>query len=57
MAPLRAGPPVENPRGRHVSAPAASCDDAACYLARQDWGAPVRVTDAADGVLDLVLRG
>lgn len=40
----------------HVSARAASCDDSACYLARQDWGVSVRVTDTGNGVLDLVLR-
>ncbi|MFD4240107.1 NHL domain-containing thioredoxin family protein [Streptomyces sp. NPDC058525] len=47
----------------HVSAMAASCDDApdneypACHVHQQDWGVPVRVT--ADGVarLPLVLAG
>lgn len=44
-----------------VIAQAASCDEGgehpACYLARQDWGVPVRIT--ADGApqLDLVLLG
>jgi hypothetical protein len=51
----------------HVSAQAASCDSAdasdppvanpACYLSRQDWGIPIRLTaDGADTV-DLVLLG
>ncbi|MFI1201129.1 NHL domain-containing thioredoxin family protein [Streptomyces sp. NPDC020883] len=47
----------------HVSAMAASCDDApdieypACHVHQQDWGVPVRIT--ADGVarLGLVLAG
>ena len=42
----------------HVTAQAASCDvdtvdHPACYLARQDWGVPVRVT--ADGAQELTL--
>jgi len=45
----------------HVSAQAASCDDGpdvehpACYLARQEWGVPVRITPAGDRTLRLVL--
>ncbi|WP_375491467.1 thioredoxin-like domain-containing protein [uncultured Jatrophihabitans sp.] len=39
----------------HVTARAASCDDSACYLARQDWGVPVRVGDGGTATLDLVL--
>lgn len=47
----------------HVTAQAASCDDdpavqhPACYLARQDWGVPVRVTPGGTDVLRLVLLG
>ena len=47
----------------HVTAQAASCDDdpgvehPACYLARQDWGVPVRVVDGAPDVLTLPLLG
>jgi DNA-binding beta-propeller fold protein YncE len=46
----------------HVTAQAASCDAAgaenpACYLARQDWGVPVHVSDAGDDELRLVLLG
>jgi thiol-disulfide isomerase/thioredoxin len=45
----------------HVSAQAASCDDAgehpACYLARQDWGVPVHVVDRGTTDLELVLLG
>jgi hypothetical protein len=45
----------------HVTAQAASCDvDAehpACYLARQDWGIPVRVGADGDAELRLVLLG
>jgi thiol-disulfide isomerase/thioredoxin len=50
----------------HVSAQAASCDEAvrdpavehpACYLARQDWGVPVRVMDGGVTDLQLVLLG
>jgi hypothetical protein len=54
----------------HVSARAASCDDPAagsaaaehpaCYLARQDWGIPVRVVAGGTGStdrLDLPLLG
>ena len=42
----------------HVSAQAASCDtdaadNPACYLARQDWGVPIRIT--ADGSTELTL--
>ncbi|MGH8963359.1 MAG: thioredoxin-like domain-containing protein [Jatrophihabitantaceae bacterium] len=45
----------------HITAQAASCDDGlssehpACYLARQDWGVPVRVADAGTAELALVL--
>jgi thiol-disulfide isomerase/thioredoxin len=45
----------------HVTAQAASCDDdsatehPACYLARQDWGVPVRVGPSGDGQIRLVL--
>lgn len=47
----------------HVTAQAASCDDdpavehPACYLARQDWGVPIRLADGADSVLELPLLG
>ncbi|HKC27490.1 MAG TPA: thioredoxin-like domain-containing protein [Jatrophihabitans sp.] len=45
----------------HISAQAASCDDAgehpACYLARQDWGVPVDVDAAGERELQLVLLG
>jgi hypothetical protein len=39
----------------HITARAASCDDSACYLARQDWGVPVCVTDAGERSIELVL--
>lgn len=47
----------------HVSATAASCDDdpanpyPACHVHQQDWGVPVRVTDAGTSRLPLVLAG
>jgi hypothetical protein len=46
----------------HVAARAASCDThggegAACHLHQQDWGVPVRVTDAGDARLVLPLSG
>ena len=45
----------------HVSAQAASCDhgadNPACYVARQDWGIPVRVVDGGLSELELVLLG
>ncbi len=46
----------------HVAARAASCDThagagAACHLHQQDWGLPVRVTDAGDARLVLPLSG
>ncbi|MCK1794892.1 NHL domain-containing thioredoxin family protein [Streptomyces sp. XM4193] len=47
----------------HVSAMAASCDDdpaneyPACHMHQQDWGVPVRVTDAGRSRLALVLAG
>ena len=48
----------------HVTAQAASCDEAsgavehpACYLARQDWGIPVRIVDGAPDHLELTLLG
>jgi thiol-disulfide isomerase/thioredoxin len=47
----------------HVTAQAASCDDdsdsehPACYLARQDWGVPVRVTANGATELELPLLG
>jgi thiol-disulfide isomerase/thioredoxin len=45
----------------HVTAQAASCDKdgehPACYLARQDWGVPIRVAADGDHSLDLVLLG
>ncbi|WP_329384716.1 NHL domain-containing thioredoxin family protein [Streptomyces sp. NBC_01716] len=47
----------------HVSAMAASCDDApeieypACHVHQQDWGVPVRVTGSGAGRLGLVLAG
>jgi hypothetical protein len=44
-----------------VVAQAASCDEGgehpACYLARQDWGVPVRVTPDGAATLDLTLLG
>ncbi len=46
-----------------VSAQAASCDDdpavehPACYLARQDWGVPVRVVPGGPTELTLMLLG
>jgi thiol-disulfide isomerase/thioredoxin len=43
----------------HITAQAASCDEAAehpaCYLARQDWGVPVRTTVDGDAELRLAL--
>ncbi|BCL21760.1 thioredoxin-like domain-containing protein [Streptomyces tuirus] len=47
----------------HVSAMAASCDDdpdnayPACHVHQQDWGVPVRLTDAGTDRLSLVLAG
>jgi thiol-disulfide isomerase/thioredoxin len=45
----------------HVTARAASCDaegeHPACYLARQDWGVPVRVRDGGPAELTLPLLG
>ncbi|WP_189299370.1 NHL domain-containing thioredoxin family protein [Streptomyces albospinus] len=47
----------------HVSAMAASCDDApdieypACHVHQQDWGVPVRITDGGAARLGLVLAG
>jgi hypothetical protein len=45
----------------HVTARAASCDTdgehPACYLARQDWGVPVRVADGGPRELTLPLLG
>ncbi|MFJ7179333.1 thioredoxin-like domain-containing protein [Streptomyces massasporeus] len=47
----------------HVSAMAASCDDdpdnayPACHVHQQDWGVPVRLTEAAADRLSLVLAG
>jgi hypothetical protein len=47
----------------HVTAQAASCDEGpgvenpACYLARQDWGVPVRITPDGDSALTLMLLG
>jgi hypothetical protein len=47
----------------HVTAQAASCDDdsaiehPACYLARQDWGVPVRVGAGGASELRLMLLG
>jgi hypothetical protein len=45
----------------HVTAQAASCDEGgehpACYLARQDWGVPVRVAADGDDRVELVLLG
>jgi hypothetical protein len=46
-----------------VVAQAASCDDdpgvehPACYLARQDWGIPVRITSGGASELTLPLLG
>jgi thiol-disulfide isomerase/thioredoxin len=46
----------------HVTAQAASCDVAeadnpACYLARQDWGIPFRLTERGQTELTLILLG
>ncbi|MFJ4557909.1 thioredoxin-like domain-containing protein [Streptomyces massasporeus] len=47
----------------HVSAMAASCDDdpdnayPACHVHQQDWGVPVRLTEAGTDRLALVLAG
>ncbi|RZB18554.1 alkyl hydroperoxide reductase [Streptomyces sp. F001] len=47
----------------HVSAMAASCDDdpsneyPACHVHQQDWGVPVRLTEAGQDRLPLVLAG
>ena len=47
----------------HVSAMAASCDDdpadeyPACHVHQQDWGVPVRVVEAGETRLALVLAG
>ncbi|MEU4729968.1 NHL domain-containing thioredoxin family protein [Streptomyces sp. NPDC023588] len=47
----------------HVSAMAASCDDApdneypACHVHQQDWGVPLRITPGAATRLPLVLAG
>lgn len=47
----------------HVSATAASCDDAdatefpACHVHQQDWGVPVRLVDGAPAELTLHLAG
>jgi hypothetical protein len=46
----------------HITAQVASCDDGAtehpaCYLARQDWGVPVRVTAGGCAELRLMLAG
>ncbi|MFE7412400.1 NHL domain-containing thioredoxin family protein [Streptomyces laurentii] len=47
----------------HVSAMAASCDDdpaneyPACHVHQQDWGVPVKVTDAGTARLPLILAG
>ena len=47
----------------HVTAQAASCDDdaaeqhPACHLSRQDWGVPIRITEAGAAELALMLLG
>jgi len=46
----------------HVTAQAASCDTAgadnpACYLARQDWGVPFRLSEQGEASLQLMLLG
>ena len=45
----------------HLTAQAASCDEGAdhpaCYLARQDWGVPVRVAEGGAAELELMLLG
>lgn len=50
----------------HIAARAASCDalgdgssveGAACHMHQQDWGVPVRITDAGEAVLSLPLGG
>jgi ethanolamine utilization microcompartment shell protein EutS len=46
----------------HVTAQAASCDTAdadnpACYLARQDWGVPFRLSEQGETSLQLMLLG
>ena len=53
---------VEHDGVLHVSAQAASCDvetadHPACYLARQDWGVPVRVSPDGARELTLMLLG
>ncbi len=53
---------VEGDGVLQVTAQAASCDDTrsahpACYLARQDWGVPVRVTPDGPSELTLMLLG
>ncbi|NEA45245.1 NHL domain-containing thioredoxin family protein [Streptomyces sp. SID10815] len=60
--PLELNPAV--PEGvLHVSAMAASCDDdpaneyPACHVHQQDWGVPVRLSDAGADRLPLVLAG
>jgi thiol-disulfide isomerase/thioredoxin len=46
----------------HVTAQAASCDtvageNPACYLARQDWGVPIRLSEQGETSLQLILLG
>jgi hypothetical protein len=54
---------ADGPGVLHVTAQAASCDDdpatehPACYLARQDWGVPVRVGASGAEQIRLVLLG
>jgi hypothetical protein len=46
----------------NVTAQAATCDDSeaeypACYLSRQDWGVPIRVSEDGSNRLELMLLG
>ncbi len=45
----------------HVAAKGASCDEsdeaAQCHIHQQDWGIPIKVSEAGVGVVELVLAG
>jgi thiol-disulfide isomerase/thioredoxin len=45
----------------HVAAKGASCDSnsehATCHIHQQDWGIPVKITEAGEGILRLSLSG
>ena len=45
----------------HVAAKGASCDShpehATCHIHQQDWGIPVKITEAGEGALRLSLSG